>query len=159
MAFTNKDNDRFSMEHFVLQIIIFLFQIDIMSFEPCSDIRFKLYAAQKEKADAAKDTTQIDDAARVQDDKENHRPAGLSSNTSILRGRGRGLLNLRQRLENRKKNNIREFNLLWLYCYSFFKKGMGPTVHSSRNINSHSVCFRRKSFYDFPSPRQWEIEL
>ena len=68
-----------------------------MSFEPCSDIRFKLYAEKR-----AKEEEEISE-------KENKPPAGINTSATILSGRGRGLYSLRRRLEERKKERVRKY--------------------------------------------------
>ena len=66
-----------------------------MAHEPCSDIRLKMYA------DRTNQTSPVEN-------KENKTPEGLSSRQNSFRGRGRGLLGVRQRLEERKKQRIRK---------------------------------------------------
>ena len=67
-----------------------------MSFEPCSDIRLKIHAAKILKDE----NTDIE--------KENKKPAGVATDTSSFRGRGRGLLSIRQRMRERKKQSERK---------------------------------------------------
>ena len=79
---------------------VIVLEIHKMSHEPCSDIRFKLYAERQAKNGHAESAHEAN--------KENNSPEGVSSKSSMARGRGRGLLSVRQRLEERKRQNIRK---------------------------------------------------
>ena len=74
----------------------------IMSFGPCYDIRLKAQNEKKPKDERL--TSQSQDS-----NKENHTPVGVINTSGSFRGRGRGLLSLRQRLEERKQRNLRTY--------------------------------------------------
>ena len=78
-----------------------------MSFEPCSDIRFKLHAERLAKGEIQPH------------EKENNAPAGVVAGATSYRGRGRGLLCMRERMRERKKQTEREY--LFKKCFDLLK--------------------------------------
>ena len=70
---------------------IIVFRNTDMSHEPCSDIRFRLWARKEAKSSSEEGTNS---------DKENQKPSGLKTDTPNPSGRGRGVL-MRERWEQR----------------------------------------------------------